>query len=145
MKKKQTPKKAPEQKVKKSEKKIGKLLFWTPRILSILFVLFLMLFSLDVFGQGYGFWGTIFAFFMHNIPSFILTIVLIISWKQEIVGGVVFILAGIFYIIRLLITIIMHQPHEWHQLLWTLPITAPAFLVGILFLVGWKRKKETIK
>ena len=35
------------------------LLFWTPRILGILFALFLSMFALDVFGEGYGFWGTL--------------------------------------------------------------------------------------
>ena len=61
------------------KKRVGKFLYWTPRILSILFLLFLALFSLDVVGQGYGFWGTIGALFMHNIPVFILLIVLWIS------------------------------------------------------------------
>lgn len=140
MKNKQASKKSNIQKEKK-ENKIEKFLFWAPRLLSILFILFLMLFSLDIFDMNLGFWETLLGLFIHNVPSFILLIILIISWKHEIVGGVAFILAGLFYIIRLLITIIMHQPHEWHQLLWTLPIAAPALLVGVLFLVGWKRKK----
>ncbi len=33
-------------------------LFWSPRVLTILFALFLSLFALDVFGEGYGFWAT---------------------------------------------------------------------------------------
>jgi len=35
--------------------------YWLPRLLSIAFILFLSLFSLDVFGEGYGFWNTLLA------------------------------------------------------------------------------------
>ena len=83
------------------KKKISKFVYWTPRILSIIFIFFLALMSLDVFEGNYGFWGTITGLFMHNIPAMILLIVLIISWKYEIVGGIAFILAGLLYIITL--------------------------------------------
>lgn len=63
----------------------NKFVYWTPKILGIILVLFLALMSLDVFEGNYGFWGTILALFMHNIPALILLIVLIISWKYEIV------------------------------------------------------------
>ena len=31
-------------------------LFWIPRIAGILFILFISIFALDIFGQGYSFW-----------------------------------------------------------------------------------------
>jgi len=114
-----------------------KYLYWTPRILAILFILFLAMFSLDIFEGNYGFWGTILGLIMHNIPVFILIIVLIISWKHEIVGGIIFILAGLFYII----TLLMNPQLEWYMLSWSLLIAGPAFLIGILFLLNWKFKK----
>ena len=92
--------------------KPNKFIFWTPRIISILFVIFLALFSLDIFDGNYGFWGTIVGLFMHNIPAIILFVVIIISWKYEIVGGIAFILAGIFYIFMLL----MNRQLEWYML-----------------------------
>jgi|SRR3989344_9382015 len=116
---------------------IMKYLYWTPRILAILFILFLAMFSLDIFEGNYGFWGTILGLIMHNIPVFILIIVLIISWKHEIVGGIIFILAGLFYII----TLLMNPQLEWYMLSWSLLIAGPAFLIGILFLLNWKFKK----
>ena len=79
------------------EKNISKSLYWTPRILSIIFILSLLLLSLDVFAEGLSFWETALGLFMHNIPALVLLIALLISWKYEIVGGIVFILAGIFY------------------------------------------------
>ena len=116
---------------------MNKYLYWIPRILSIIFILFLAMFSLDIFDGNYGFWGTILGLFMHNIPVFILLIVLIISWKHEIVGGIIFILAGLFYII----TLLMNPQLEWYMLSWSLLIAGPAFLIGILFLLNWKFKK----
>ncbi len=118
--------------------KVNKFIFWTPRILSILFILFLAVFSLDVFGNGYGFWETVLAFFMHNLPSIILAVLIWISWKKEIVGAVTFFSAGILYIVSLL----MRPPYQWYYLLWILIIAGPAFLIGILFLIGWKRKRK---
>ena len=114
--------------IKPEERKVSRFIFWTPRILSILFLMFLVLFSFDVFGQGYGFWGTLLAFFMHNIPVLVLLAVLIISWKHEIVGGVVFILAGLFYITSLTITSIING-FEWYYIVWSLNIAGPALFI----------------
>ncbi|MFH1053030.1 MAG: hypothetical protein V1740_01305 [Candidatus Woesearchaeota archaeon] len=122
-------------------KKVGKFVYWTPRILSIIFILFLALFSLDIFDGNYGFWGTIVGLFMHNIPSMILLIVLIVSWKHEIVGGVGFVLAGILYIATILLNIIT-SGFEWYYLLWALQISGISFFIGILFLIGWFKKRK---
>ena len=118
--------------------KINKWIFWTPRILSILFILFLAIFSLDVFGEGYGFFGTILGLFIHNIPALFLLALLIVSWKYEVVGAITFILAGLLYI-----TILLMKPQlEWYMLSWSIIVAGPAILVGILFFVGWKQKKR---
>jgi hypothetical protein len=121
-------------------KKINKFIYWPPRILSILFILFLALFSLDVFDQKLTFWQAILGLFMHNIPSLVLLIVLLISWKYEIVGGIAYILAGLLYIV-MIITNMAKSKFEWYLLSWTIPIAGPAFLIGILFIVGWVKKK----
>ncbi len=114
-------------------------IYWTPRIASIVFLLFLAMFSLDIFDAHLNFWGTVLGLFMHNIPVFILTIFVIIAWKHDLVGAITFALAGLIYISRLLVTILMNTPHEWNMLVWTLPISFPAFFVAVLFFIGWKR------
>ncbi len=120
-----------------------KFLYWTPRILSILFILFLMLFSLDVFSEELGFWQTLVGLMMHNILSFVLLIVLIVSWKYEIVGCVSFILAGLLYVLLILRSSLLGG-FQWYYITWILIISGPAFLVGILFLLSWLyRKKNT--
>lgn len=97
--------------------------------------------SLDIFEGNYGFWGTILGLFMHNIPAIILLAILLISWKHEIVGAIGFILAGLLYIIFILIAIIQ-DGFEWYYLIWALQISGIAFLTGILFLIGWNKKKK---
>ena len=79
-------------------KKIHPFIYWTPRVLGILFVLFLMLFSLDVFDMGLTAGQIAIGLFMHNIPALILAVILWIAWKYEIVGGIVFILADLTYL-----------------------------------------------
>lgn len=122
------------------KKKVSKFVYWAPRILSIMFILFLTLFSFDVFDLKLGFWGTVLGLFMHNIPSLFLLVILLISWKREIVGGIAFILAGLLYIALLLRNILFNEPHEWYMLAWSITISGPAFLTGVLFLVNWKKK-----
>lgn len=118
-----------------------KLLHWIPRIASIIFILFLAVFSLDIFDGGYGFWGTILGLLVHNIPSFVLLAVLIISWKHELVGGIVFTLAGLLYISMILVSA-LRNGFEWHLLSYSFIISGPAFIIGILFVINWLRSRR---
>ncbi len=121
-------------------KKINKHLYWSPRILSILFLIFLALFSLDVISPGLSFQQIAIGLFMHNIPVFILLAVLLISWKYEIVGGIAFILAGILYVALMIRNMLLYQS-EWYMLSYSLIIAGPAFLIGVLFIINWTHKK----
>ena len=60
-----------------------KVLHWTPRIICILAILFISLFSFDSFSSERNFWQNATAFLMHNIPSFVLLAVLIVAWKWK--------------------------------------------------------------
>lgn len=125
-----------------TKKKINKFVFWAPRILSIIFILFLALFSLDIFGNNYTFWETVLGLFMHNIPSIILLVVLLISWKHEIVGAIAFSFAGLLYCLMLLITVSMDNNFRWFMLSYPLIIAGPAFLIAYLFWKNWTAKKK---
>ena len=78
-----------------------KILLWFARILGIIAILFMMMFSLDVFGGNESLARQLLGFLKHNIPAFLFIIALVISWKYEIAGGIMFILlfiaAGIFF------------------------------------------------
>src|SRR4030042_2717349 len=109
------------------EQKTAKFLYWAPRILSILFLIFLAIFSLDVFEEGLGFWGTIAGLFIHNIPVIVLAIVLWLSWKREIIAGVIFILAGLFYT-AMILKEALEDPSRSYMIAWPLIIATPAFI-----------------
>lgn len=73
----------------------AKTLYWVPRILTILSILFMMMFSFDVFGGNEPFSRKLLGFLMHNIPVLILIAILIVAWKWEVIGGAVLIVASI--------------------------------------------------
>jgi hypothetical protein len=120
-----------------------KILYWAPRIISILFILFLTMFSFDVFGTGAGFWMTLAAFLIHNIPSFVLTALLIVAWRYEIVGGFTFVIAGLLYIAFAIKAAFDDLP--WYLALsWSMIIALPAMIIGGLWFANWfyLRKKK---
>ena len=104
-------------------KNLNKKLYWTPRILGVVFILFVSLFALDVFGSGYGFWKTIVAFFIHLAPAYVLVVVLYIAWRWELVGGFIFLFLALYYILTVNA-----------NFLYKLPIAAPLMLIGGLFI-----------
>jgi hypothetical protein len=61
-----------------------KLLPLLPRILSIFAIGFISLFALDSFEHG-TLGEQILAFLLHMIPSLVLTIILAIAWKWELI------------------------------------------------------------
>jgi hypothetical protein len=115
-------------------KPVKQTLFWTPRILGILFVLFVGMFSLDVFGEGAGFWQTLGAFLIHNIPAFFLLAALILGWRWEWVGALGFIAFGVWYVTFALARGLDATSY--------LLLTGIPLLIGALFLVGWFYRKQ---
>ena len=63
------------------------LLYWSPRILGLIFVLFTAVFALDVFGEGLGFWDTLLALLRHLVPTIAMAVILVIAWRWELLGG----------------------------------------------------------
>ena len=105
---------------------VKKILFWSPRILGILISIFVSLFALDVFGEGYSTVETIVALVMHLIPTFVILIVLGIAWRWEWIGGFLFVALGVLYIT------LFWEPSNLPAYL---VISGPLFLTGILFLL----------
>jgi hypothetical protein len=112
-----------------------KIIYWLPRILSIGFILFLSLFSLDVFSEYSG-WNIVLPLLIHLIPSFVLLGVAMISWKYDLVGTAVFLGFAIFYIFMAG----LNRPWSWYA-----SISGPAAIVGILFLINWWLQRRRIK
>ncbi len=112
---------------------MNKLLYWTPRILTIIFILFLGLFALDSFEGDQSMIKKIGGFFIHLIPNFVLILILVVAWKHEWVGTLAFIMVGIAYIIMF-----------WGRFPFAtyLIISGPLFLIAILFWVNWMNRKK---
>ena len=110
-----------------------RVLFWSPRILCILFAVFVSLFALDVFSEGYGFWETLLALVMHLVPTYVVCIALVIAWRWEWVGAILFTGLGVFYVVW-----------TWGQFPWVtyLLMSGPLLLVGVLFGVNWVYRTE---
>ncbi|MCX6575166.1 MAG: hypothetical protein NTV82_02105 [Candidatus Aminicenantes bacterium] len=100
-------------------------LIWIPRVLAIVFILFLSLFGLDVFSENAPFLKKLGGFFMHSIPSIILLLILLIFWKKTLVGGFLFILFSIAFTLYF---------RTYGSLSTFLLLTFPVVLVGILFI-----------
>lgn len=115
-------------------------LFWAPRVLSIAFVAYLSLFAMDVLEEHLGFWRTVEALTMHLIPCFVLIAVLILAWRREWIGAVLYAGAGLFYII--LLVSMSHPASPATRLIWALIIAGPAFLIAGLFLANWLKHGE---
>jgi hypothetical protein len=115
------------------EKPVKRIVYWAPRILGLLFAAFISLFAMDVFGEGYGFWETIAALFMHLIPTGILLVILALAWRWEWIGAVLFAALGVAYIVM------ARGKFEWATYL---VISGPLFLMSALFLANWLSRKE---
>jgi lysylphosphatidylglycerol synthetase-like protein (DUF2156 family) len=109
-----------------------RLLFWTPRAISIAFAVFLSLFALDVFGEGYGFGKTLLALLIHLVPVFIVLVVLAKAWRWEWIGAAGF--AGL---------AMWYTKGNWRrQPDWVVTIAGPLLVIAALFLVNWLKHDE---
>ena len=118
----------------------GKALFWTPRILSIVFLAFLSLFALDVFGEHLGFWQTVLALAVHLIPVFALMVVLALAWRWEWIGAAFFAAAGLLYIAW--VASMSRPVPPAIRVEWAVVIAGPALVIAGLFLANWLRRGE---
>jgi hypothetical protein len=120
-----------------------KVFHWLPRILCLLAILFVSLFAADAFAPGLSIWQQLVAFIMHLIPSFILLGFLIVAWKWEYVGGLIFLIIGV----ALSPIVFMHN-YNMNQSVWMslgiiLATTFPFIIVGVLFMVSHFLKKPS--
>lgn len=113
-----------------------RMLFWTPRVLCILFAIFISIFALDVFSESHGFWKTILALLIHLVPTYILVIILVIAWRREWVGAILFNALAVLYVV-------------WFWGRFTLStylcIAGPMALIGVLFLFNWIYREQLRK
>ncbi len=113
-----------------------KIVYWAPRILCILAILFISMFALDSFSSERTFLQSLPGFFIHLIPSFVLTLFLVIAWKWELVGGIIFSLLGIAATPLVFNNNFRNNQSVGTSLVIILTVTAPFIIIGILFIVS---------
>lgn len=123
-------------------KKIIQVFHWIPRIICILAILFISLFASDSFAPSLTLKEQLIGFLIHLIPSFILLILLVITWKWELVGGIIF--ASIGTVMSPFVFMMNYNRN--HSIGMSLGIialiTVPFILTGILFIISHYLKKK---
>jgi len=85
-----------------------------------------------VFGE-YKFPEVLIALFMHLVPTYLVLGALLVAWKWEKIGGILFLGLGLFYIIM-----------SWGRFpgMTYLIISGPLIVIGTLFLINSIKKKN---
>jgi cell division protein FtsW (lipid II flippase) len=121
-----------------------KIVHWLPRILCILAILFISMFAADALGPGKTLWQQLGGVAIHLIPSFVLLAFLLIAWKWEYAGGIIFIVIGLVFT-----PVIFWHNYRMNHSVWIslgiiMLITFPFVVVGVLFLVSHFYKKRNL-
>jgi len=106
------------------------LMYWSPRALCIAVAVLLGIFALDVFEEGGGFWTTVLDLLLHLVPSFLILILLAVSWRREWIGGYLSIALAVLYVLWA-----WNRP--FGNLSTFLLMAGPLAVIGALFLLNW--------
>ncbi len=102
----------------------ARLLYWSPRILAIAFVIFRFLFARDAFRHyGYGFWHVGY----HPGPALTILIILVLAWRWDWLGALLFSVYGALYASTAL-------PRH---VVGAVPETVYALVIAALFMANW--------
>ncbi len=118
------------------QKNVKHILYWSPRVLCILFAIFMSLFAFDVFEEGIGFWEGVLGFLIHLTPVYVLIVTLLFAWRWEWIGTVVFFGLAMMYVF---------QAWDTQALSAIVLISGPLTVIGMLFLLNWIYKADIRK
>ncbi|TFH00878.1 MAG: hypothetical protein E4H13_06310 [Calditrichales bacterium] len=108
------------------------LLFWAPRILTILFALFSSVFALDVFAETKGFLETLAALVLHLVPTFLVIVLLVFAWRRELIGVIAFAGLAIAYVV-----VMWGRGFPWVTYV---VISGAMLLISVLFFLSWQQR-----
>lgn len=109
-------------------------LMWAPRILGIGLVLFLSIFALDAFAEGYSLAERFHRLLMHLLPALTLLVAVVFAWRWQWIGTLLFGGFSIWYL-----------TFAWgiFPLSVYLIIVGPAILIAGLYLINWLDSYKT--
>ena len=121
-----------------------KTIFWAPRILGIVAISFISIFAFDAFQPDLTLLEQLRDFLMHLVPSFVLLAILLVAWKWELIGGIIFVAIGLVLTPLIYIHNYNMNGSVWMSLGIIMLITFPFILVGVLFLLDYKINKKHV-
>jgi hypothetical protein len=105
-----------------------RVLFWAPRLLGLLFAVFVSIFALDAFGEDRPLGQMLFTFVTHLVPAAVVAGVVLVAWRWSLIGFFGFSALAAFYMIN-----------AWGR--FATPVYAvmagPMVLTSVLFLLDW--------
>ena len=102
---------------------------WLPRLLAILYTLFLSLFAFDSWEGVANFWDGLVAFVVHLMPAYFVLFALVVAWNWPRVGGALFLVLAIGFTLFF----------GWREAALLAVMAGPLVVMGLLFLVGgWR-------
>ena len=111
----------------------GSKFLWIPRIIAIAFILFLMIFTFDVFSQNGTVLEKIGGFIVHALPSILMAFFLVLCWNRLLICGWVFIGVAVFFTFWF---------NTYAGVTNFLMITVPPLAVGLLFLAARQLRRK---
>lgn len=114
--------------------KTTKVVHWIPRITGILMTLFIGMFALDAFQSGLTVWQQIRDFFIHLVPAYIVLATVLIGWKWDLAGCLIYLILAVFY-----------ATWAYQHPLWILGISVPLLVLSVLFFLSWYLKRKEKK
>ena len=108
-----------------------KVLPWVPKIIAILYIIFITLFAFDESVISL-------PWFVHLMPTIILALIVIFTWKKPLTASIIFLVLGFGF------TLIFRT---YNNLLTFLLISLPLILISILFLLErlFTKKKDDLQ
>ena len=102
-------------------------LTWSPRIVLIVYCLFISVFALDAFSEAGTFFHRLGDFAMHLVPTLVAGLMLVLAWRFPLIGGLFIMILGMIF------TIYFHTDRTFSYFMM---ISAPLFVAGLLFILS---------
>lgn len=117
-------------------------LHWLPRIICVLGIFFISKYAIDSIESYLTIWQQILTLLFHLIPCVLLTVLLVIAWKWELAGGILFTIIGL-----ALTPIIFKYNYNLNESIATslgivTMLTIPLVIIGNLFTLSYLKRRK---
>ena len=117
-------------------------LHWLPRVVCILGILFISKYAIDSIESYLTIWQQILTLLVHLVPCVLLATLLVIAWKWELTGGILFTVIGL-----ALTPVIFKYNYNLNESIATslgvvTMVTFPLVMIGNLFTFSYIKRRK---